>query len=44
MWINVRCKDLKEISPVVYGVVSAVIVLLAVGIVLYRFRYKLFMK
>lgn len=44
MWINVRCKDLKEISPAVYGVVSGIIVLLVAGVVLYRFRYKLFIK
>ena len=44
MWINVRCLDLKDISPAVYGVVSAVAAVAAIGICLYVFRYKIFIR
>lgn len=44
MWINVRCLDLKDISPVVYGVVSAVAAAAVIGICLYVFRYKIFIR
>ncbi len=44
MWINVRCLDLKDISPAVYGVVSAVAAAAAIGICLYVFRYKIFIR
>lgn len=44
MWINVRCLDLLDFSPVVVGVVGGIIVLFVAGILLYKFRYKLFLK
>lgn len=44
MWINVRCLDVKDISPVVWGVVSALAALSVGGVCLYVFRYKLFIK
>ena len=44
MWINVRCLDLKDISPVTVGVVAGVIGALAIGICLYAFRYRIFIK
>lgn len=44
MWINVRCLDLTDISPVTVGVVSAVVVLIVVGALLYAFRYKIFIR
>lgn len=44
MWINVRCLDLKDISPAVYGVVSAVAAAAVTGICLYVFRYKIFIR
>ena len=44
MWINVRCLDLKDISPAVYGVVSAVAAAAVIGICLYVFRYKIFIR
>lgn len=44
MWINVRCLDLKDISPVVYGVTAAAIAAAALGICLYVFRYKIFIR
>jgi spermidine/putrescine transport system substrate-binding protein len=42
MWINVRCLDLVDIPVVTICVVAAVIVVLAAGICLYAFRYKIF--
>ena len=42
MWINVRCFDVSEISPVTIGVTAGVIVLAAAAICLYSFRYKIF--
>ena len=44
MWINVRCLDLKDISPVVWGVTSAVIAVIIIAVLLYVFRYRLFIK
>lgn len=44
MWVNVRCQDLKDISPAVAIAVAIVIAVLAGGICLYKFRYKLFIK
>ncbi|MDE6586501.1 MAG: extracellular solute-binding protein [Clostridia bacterium] len=44
MWINVRCLDLLDISPVTAGVVIAIICAVAAAITLYVFRYKLFIK
>ena len=42
MWINVRCFNLSDISPVTIGVTVGVIVLAAAAICLYAFRYKIF--
>ncbi len=44
MWINVRCLDLLDISPVTAGIVIAIICAAVIAIVLYSFRYKLFIK
>lgn len=44
MWINVRCLDVKDISPVVIGVTSAVAAVAVAGILLYVFRYRIFGK
>ncbi len=44
MWINVRCLDLKDISPVVIGVACALIGVITIAALLYSFRYKLFIK
>lgn len=42
MWINVRCPDLKDISPVTVGVTAAVAAVSVAGVLLYVFRYRLF--
>ena len=42
MWINVRCFNVSDISPVTIGVTAGVIVLAAAAICLYSFRYKIF--
>lgn len=42
MWINVRCLDVKDISPVTVGIVAAVVVVIAVAVCLYVFRYRIF--
>ncbi|MDE7307033.1 MAG: extracellular solute-binding protein, partial [Clostridia bacterium] len=39
MWINVRCLDLKDISPVTIGVTCAVVGVIVIAILLYVFRY-----
>lgn len=44
MWINVRCLDLLDISPVTVGIIIAVIGMAAVAITLYALRYKLFIR
>lgn len=44
MWINVRCLDLKDISPVVFGVVFGILGLIAIASLLYAFRYKIFIR
>lgn len=44
MWINVRCLDLLDFSPVAVGVTCGLAGLAAIGICLYVFRYKLFIK
>ncbi len=44
MWINVRCLDLLDISPVVVGVVGGITALSVAGILLYVFRYRLFIN
>ncbi len=44
MWINVRCPDLLDFSPVTVGIVFGIVGVLVVAICLYVFRYKLFIK
>ncbi len=44
MWINVRCLDVKDISPVVIGIVAAVVAVIILAICLYVFRYRLFIN
>lgn len=44
MWINVRCLDAKDISPVTIVVIAGAIVLIAAAILLYVFRYRIFIK
>ena len=42
MWINVRCPDLKDVSPAVWGVVGGIAGFSAIAICLYIFRHKIF--
>ena len=42
MWINVRCPDLKDAGPVVWGVVGGIAGASAIAICLYIFRHKIF--
>lgn len=42
MWINVRCPDLKDVPPAIWGVVGGIAGVSAIAICLYVFRYKLF--
>lgn len=44
MWINVRCPDLKDFSPVAVGVAAGIAALAAIGVCLYVFRYKIFFR
>lgn len=44
MWINVRCLDVLDISPVTVGIICGVIALVAIAATLYGFRYKIFIK
>ena len=44
MWIDVRCLDVTDISPVVIGIICGIIGFIAIASVLYGFRYKLFIK
>ena len=44
MWINVRCPDLLDFSPVTVGIVVAIIAVFAMAICFYVFRYKLFIR
>ncbi len=44
MWINVRCLDLLDISPITVGVTCAVIGVIAIAALLYAFRYKIFIR
>lgn len=44
MWINVRCLDVFDISPVVVGVVGGILGVIVIALLLYAFRYKLFIK
>lgn len=42
MWINVRCPDLKDVNPAVWGVVGGIAALSALGVCLYIFRHRIF--
>lgn len=42
MWINVRCPDLKDVSPAVWGVIGAIAGASAIAVCLYIFRYRIF--
>ena len=42
MWINVRCPDLKDVDPVVWGVVGGIAGASVIAICLYIFRYRIF--
>ena len=42
MWINVRCPDLKDVDPAIWGIVGAIAGLSAVAVCLYVFRHKIF--
>ncbi|MDE7168279.1 MAG: ABC transporter substrate-binding protein [Clostridia bacterium] len=44
MWINVRCLDVTDISPVTIGVICGAAGLITIASLLYAFRYKLFIK
>ena len=42
MWINVRCPDLKDVNPAIWGIVGGIAGLSAVAVCLYIFRHKIF--
>ena len=42
MWINVRCPDLKDASPAVWGIVGGIAGASALAVCLYVFRHKIF--
>ena len=44
MWINVRCPDLKDVDPAVWGVVGGIAGVSVIAICLYVFRYRLFIS
>lgn len=44
MWINVRCLDLLDVSPVTVGIVCGIVALIVAAALLYAFRYKLFIR
>lgn len=44
MWINARCLDAGDISPAAIGIICGVCGFSAVAILLYVFRYKIFIK
>ncbi len=44
MWINVRCLDVTDISPVTIGIICGAVGLITIASLLYAFRYKLFIK
>ncbi|MDE7082611.1 MAG: ABC transporter substrate-binding protein [Clostridia bacterium] len=44
MWINVRCLDVLDISPVTVGIICGAAGLVVIAGLLYGFRYKLFIK
>lgn len=42
MWINVRCPDLKDVSPAVWGIVGGIAGASVIAVCLYIFRHKIF--
>ncbi len=42
MWINVRCPDLKDVNPAVWGAVGGIAGVAVICVCLHIFRYKLF--
>jgi len=44
MWINVRCLDLKDFNPAVVWTVEGVCIAGAAALLLYKFRYKIFIR
>ncbi|MGN0814988.1 MAG: extracellular solute-binding protein [Candidatus Coproplasma sp.] len=42
MWINVRCLDVLDISPIVVGIVGGIVGVIVIAALLYKFRYKIF--
>ena len=42
MWINVRCPDLKDASPALWGVVGGIAGASVIAVCLYIFRHKIF--
>ncbi len=42
MWIEVRCLDLLDVSPVIYISVASCILLLITVCIIYKFRYNIF--
>ncbi|MGN0805230.1 MAG: extracellular solute-binding protein [Candidatus Coproplasma sp.] len=44
MWINVRCLDVKDFNPVVVWTIVGIVLAGAVAIVLYKFRYSIFIR
>lgn len=44
MWINVRCLDVMDISPVTIGIICGAVGLIVIAAVLYGCRYKIFIK
>lgn len=44
MWINVRCLDVKDFNPAVVWSIVAIVVIGITALILYKFRYKIFIK
>ena len=42
MWINVRCPDLKDVSPAVWGLVGGIAGASVIAVCLYIFRHRIF--
>lgn len=42
MWINVRCPDLVDADPAVWAAVGCIVAAVAAGVLLYSFRYRIF--
>lgn len=44
MWINVRCLDLLDFDPVAVGVTAGIVGAIILAFLLYRFRYRIFIR